>query len=97
MKPGTVVRLPDGREGTVVFHSLTGYGIVWGARRLSDAELEMIYSGNGSLFGGEGPSDCPRPEAMLRDHYPTADLECVGEDYEIVSVPGSSRAAEEER
>jgi len=30
MKLGTVVRLPDGREGTVVFNSLIGVGIKWG-------------------------------------------------------------------
>lgn len=37
MKPGTIVRLPDGREGTTVYHFLDGYGIVWG-RRLIDPE-----------------------------------------------------------
>lgn len=92
MKPGTVVRLPDGREGTVVFHSLTGYGIVWGARALSSAEITAILSGNGSLFDGNVPPECPTPEAMLRESYPSADIECVGKRYEIVSVPGVERA-----
>lgn len=36
MKQGTVVRLPDGREGTVVYHNLDGYGVRWG--RVDSAE-----------------------------------------------------------
>ena len=30
MKQGTVIRLPDGREATVVYHYLDGYRIRWG-------------------------------------------------------------------
>ena len=30
MKLGTQIRLPDGREGTVVYNSLIGVGIKWG-------------------------------------------------------------------
>jgi len=30
MIPGTVIRLHDGRLGTVVYHNLDGYGIIWG-------------------------------------------------------------------
>jgi hypothetical protein len=30
MQPNTIIQLPDGREGTVVYHHLDGYGIVWG-------------------------------------------------------------------
>ena len=32
MKLGTIITLPDGREGTVVYHNLNGYGIVWGTK-----------------------------------------------------------------
>lgn len=88
MKPGTHIKLPDGREGTVVFHSLTGYGIKWGRLPLSGAEIEQILAGNGSLFKGGVPEGYDlEPEAMLRKPYPSADLECVGDEYEIIGEP----------
>lgn len=68
MKQGALVRLPDGRVGTAVYHGLDGYGIRWGR-----------------IPKGEGWAQ--RPEAMLRDPYPTAikeGLECVGEDFEVI-------------
>lgn len=78
MKPGTFVRLPDGREGTVVYHGLDGYGIMWGRITIDPKVVEQ----HNSLFG-RAPSDYPYfPEAMLRDPYPNAELECVGEEYE---------------
>ena len=77
MKPGTFVRLPDGREGTVVYHGLDGYGIRWGR---IDVNLELLESVN-PLFGRE-PDGWPyAPEAMLRDPYHGAQLECVGTSY----------------
>jgi len=93
MKPGTIIRLPDGREGTVVYHSLDGYGIRWGRIKLSDDDLEYLYSGHGGLFR---PTKLDlekfvrlRPEAMLRD--PSMEryfsIPCVGEKYEIVAEP----------
>jgi len=30
MKPGTLIKLPDGREGRTVYHHLDGYGIRFG-------------------------------------------------------------------
>lgn len=73
MKPGTFVRLPDGREGTVVYHHLDGYGICWGRIQV-DAEALNRFEGGDELA----------PEAMLRDPYKTASLPCVGDEYEIV-------------
>lgn len=76
MKPGTVVKLDsDGRVGTVVYHNLDGYGIIWGEHAVDE-------------------NDLPEPEAMLRDPYPGAEYECVGEDYEILfSTAGLGRMA----
>jgi hypothetical protein len=68
MKPGTIVKLPDGREGTTVYHNLDGYGIVWGRREVDEDDL-------------------PPPEAMLRDPYPSATVECVGKSYVVVEAP----------
>lgn len=65
MTCGTIVRLPDGREGTVVYHQLDGYGIIWGRHVVTEDDL-------------------PEPEAMLRDAYPSAHVECVGSEYEVV-------------
>lgn len=90
MKPGTIVRLPDGREGTVVFHGLTGYGIVWGRRALTQRELDAIIGSVSLEIGVEKRHDdlsnALLPEAMLRDPYPGAKLPCAGSDYETVEV-----------
>lgn len=83
MKPGTIIQLPDGREGTVVYHGLDGYGIQWGA---VEVDVEQLLSVNG-LFG-TAPDDWPWfPEAMLRDPWPNAEIECVGSDYKVVQSP----------
>lgn len=83
MKPGTIVELPDGRRGTVVYHGLDGYGIQWGE---IEVDVEAILQGN-PVFGTEPPEE-PwdwDAEAMLRDPYPGAvDVECVGRDYVTV-------------
>ena len=82
MKPGTIIRLPDGREGTVTYHGLIGYGIRWGRIKV---DVEACLQGNGNTISGGAPSGYEfMPEAMLRDPYPQADLECVGDKYEII-------------
>ncbi len=88
MKAGTIVRLPDGREGTVVYHGLDGYGIRWG-RTAINYEAIMQGDGNTMAFIGGNAKAAPQefqdfPEAMLREPYPSADLPCVGEEFEIV-------------
>lgn len=88
MKPGTIVRLQDGREGTVVYHGLDGYGIKWGRVAV---DMDVILAPN-PLFG-KRPKDWPYdPDAMLREPVsPAVDarlwprMECVGEDYEVVT------------
>lgn len=86
MKPGTVVKLPDGREGTVVYHGLDGYGIRWGVIPIGAREVEHILNGDGNTMQNSPPPDFPAdltPEAMLREEYSTH-LECVGSEYEII-------------
>lgn len=77
-----VVRLPDGREGTVVYHGLIGYGIAWGRVSLDvDATLASC-----PLFGRDEspPAGVVEPEALLREPWPGAPMECVGDEYEVV-------------
>jgi len=80
MKPGTIVRLPDGREGTVVYHGLDGYGIRWGRVGI---DSDKILQAN-PLFGDKPVDYEYEPEAMLREDYPSADVPCVGEKYEVI-------------
>ena len=94
MKPGTFVRLPDGREATVVYHGLDGYGIRWGRVEVDVARL----LGASGVFSPK-PNDWPDellPEAMLRKPWRTADLPCVGEDYEVIDDTTRKRGREEE-
>ena len=80
MRPGTHIRLPDGREATVVYHGLDGYGIRWGRISVNRTEIEAANS----LFG-DAPRDYVwRPEAMLRDSYGGAALPCVGTGYDVI-------------
>ena len=85
MKPGTFVRLPDGREGTVVYSGLDGYGIVWGRQ---DVDVAAIRAScplfTDPDYANSPPPGVLEPEAMLRAPYPHARLPCVGDDYEIV-------------
>ena len=82
MKPGTYIRLPDGREGTVVYSGLDGYGIKWGRIRIDLKAIESycpIFAEQGKDAGADYPF---YPDAMLRNPYPSATTECVGEEYE---------------
>ena len=91
MKLNTIIRLPDGREGTICWNHLDGSGGVWGRHH-----FEMPEGGFGD--------NLPAPEFMLREksvepllrkqhwrgpeysHRP--DLECVGTEYEVVREGG---------
>lgn len=60
MQAGTVIRLPDGRIGTTVYHFLDGYGIVWGKVEVDlenlpepQAMLRENYSSAGCECVGE--------------------------------------------
>ena len=86
-KLGTVVRLPDGRVGTTVFNGLCGVGIKWGVHHPDPRDFE---GSSGGCFA-DPPEVRERlrqwePDAMLRDPYPSADIPCVGEVFEIVEA-----------
>jgi len=79
---GTIIELPDGRRGTVVFNGLIGMGIKWGEHNISQDDIQ----GHGDLFREEIPPGYPwLPDAMLREPGSLNDgLPCVGEDYVII-------------
>lgn len=85
-KPGTIIRLPDGREATMVYNGLDGEGVMFGR---IEVDPDVIY-GQNAVFG-DAPDDYPyKAEAMLRDpklSHLWPGMECVGEEYEIVSTP----------
>lgn len=86
MKPGTIIKLSDGRKGTVVYNGLDGEGIIWGEKKLSPGEIEIIIGGCPCF---EAPQYFPIelvPVAMLREKY-TDEIECVGNDFEIIYQP----------
>lgn len=79
---GTIVRLPDGRIGTTVYHGLDGVGIKWGRHQ---PKPEDFVGTTGGVCGESMPDDWPwEPDAMLREPYPNATAPCVGEEFEIL-------------
>ena len=89
MRPGVIVRLPDGSEGTTVYNGLDGVGIKWGRHHVTMADIR----GSGGLFREDIPKDYPwRPDAMLREPYPGADLPCVGSGFTIVGCAEDEEA-----
>jgi hypothetical protein len=75
MKLNTIIKLPDGRIGTICYNYLDGIGGVWG-----EQTFEMPPNGFGDL---------PEPEFMLRDKSLQGRVggpasECVGKDYELI-------------
>lgn len=83
MKFGTHIVLPDGRKGTVVYHNLDGYGIVW---EHLDFGPDGAWKAARKFNRGHRDDypEIPEPEAMLRDPWPGAKLECVGAEYTML-------------
>lgn len=64
MKPGTLVRLEDGREATVVYHGLDGYGVQFGRKTV---DVNAIKAGCGSVVGPPPPDPYDwLPEYILK-------------------------------
>lgn len=89
-KLGTQIRLPDGREATVVYNSLIGVGIKWG---LHDPDPQDFEGTDGNTVAGGMPDGWPwEPDALLRKPWDGCERcgftpeECVGEAYEITRV-----------
>lgn len=89
MKLGTIVKLPDGRVGTIVFNSLIGVGVKWGIHYPDPKDFEGTTGntmGHDTLPADDWPWE---PDALLRDPWSTCKThgfnpeDCVGEDYEI--------------
>ncbi len=81
---GTIVRLPDGREGTTVYNGLDGVGIKWGRHKPDPKDFEGTCGG---VIAQEPPPNWKWfPDAMLREPYKSATLPCVGEVFEIVDT-----------
>ncbi len=81
MKLNTVVRLPDGRIGTICYNFLDGVGGVWGRH-----DFQMPENG----FGDELPAPDfmlreKSVEELLRQHGHKATMECVDGQYDVVS------------
>jgi len=90
MRLGTQIRLPDSREGTVVYNSLTGVGIKWG---LHDPDPEDFEDTDGNTVTSGSPAGWQwEPDALLRDPWPHctafgwSNEECVGNNYEIIRI-----------
>lgn len=63
MKIGTLVKLNDGTIGTVVYHGLDGYGIIYGKQTVDKSIIEK----QNPLFG-KAPNGYPYyPDIILND------------------------------
>lgn len=78
MKAGTLVELSDGRRGVVTYHNLDGYGINTNFESLTEEQIKSLNTFEGS--------EELAPDVMLRDDYPSAEVECH-HDFEVVSQP----------
>jgi len=87
MKPNTIIRLPDGRIGTICYNHLDGMGGVWGIHKFP----ESAFTVDSDLL--------PAPDFLLRERYLNGrdmqrqlirkfnhktKMECVGTDFEII-------------
>ena len=71
-----VVKLPDGRIGTICYNNLDGQGGIWG---------EYRFKRPANSFS----DDLPKPEFMLRESYvgQTPGIEYVGDKYLAIHIP----------
>ena len=85
---GTHVRLPDGREGTVVFNGLVGVGIKWGLHYPNPQDFKGTH---GDFIAPEQPMDNWEWhfDVLLREPElaESVGVECVGEEYAVLYVP----------
>ena len=82
-KLNTVIRLNDGRVGTICYHSLDGTGGVWGVHK-----FEMPKGGFGDLpepdFLDREPAF--RDLAVRNGHKPTIEMLGTCPDFDVVSA-----------
>lgn len=79
-RPGTLVRVPDGRIGTVVYHGLDGIGVKWGIHHPAPADFDGTFGD--TVPPSRDVTDWPwRPDAMLRDPYEHPEWQTPGLEY----------------
>lgn len=91
---GTVVKLPDGRVGTIVYNSLEGYGIKWGIHRPQDHPEDFEGTCGNVVSCDPLPADWPwYPDALLRNQiagkpefWIERGWDAVGDDYEVIDT-----------
>lgn len=81
MKGGTIIRLPDGRIGTITWNNLDGQGGIFGRHDFSDVPQNFDDGWPAPEFMLRGKD----VEHLLRDNNPNAKVECVGENYTVIS------------
>lgn len=79
MRLNTIVKLPDGRIGTICHNHLDGNGGVWGRHY-----FEMPEGGFGDLPEPDFMLRGKQVEQLLRENGHRKDMECVGGKYEIL-------------
>lgn len=86
MKAGTIIQLPDGRIGTLVYNGLDGRGIKWGRHTVTEQDLIDAAQGANPLFGKAPAGFDWFPDAMLRNAYAgcSLEMEYVGDEFEVV-------------
>ena len=82
MKAGTIIKLPDGRVGTICWNYLDGQGGIFG---------EHIWLKELSNVGFDDRFPCPEfmlrekaVEHLLQSNNPLKGIECVGVDFEVI-------------
>ena len=83
-KLGTQIKVPDGREATVVYNSLIGVGIKWGKH---DPRPEDFAGTNGNTVGETTLDEkwMWRPDALLRkpELSERFGMPCICDDSEV--------------
>ena len=80
LKLGAVVRMPDGRIGTVVFNGFKGVGLKEGVHHPNPKDFE------GTFGDFSEPSRDATDWPWIPDFYITAHWPCRGVDYELVGA-----------
>lgn len=89
MKLNTIIKLPDGRIGTICYNNIDGCGGVWGVHT-----FEMPEGGFGDLPKPEFMLREKKIEASLRKYGHRVDMECVGERYAIIEKEATDGTGE---
>jgi len=73
MKANTLIQIPDGRIGRVVYHSIDGYGVRWGTEPADENDLpepDKALRDRGLRMRGRGMGDHCRAEAVTAIETP---------------------------